>query len=129
MLLTPTPTRCRTRVFESCFAASHAIHLDGGDSLGATVSDRDRCVGLETYLHYGQVASSLEARSSSSYEEATSGATKEVDDLGVRAPQYPPELMTCPACSRSSSPKVSRFVVIFASAGFTADCGNVHTHW
>ena len=71
---------------------------------------------------------SSEARSSSSYEEATSGATKEVDDLGVRAPQYPPDLMTCPACSRSSSTNVSRFVVIFASAGFTADCGNVHTH-
>ena len=103
----------------------HTIHLDG---LGTVVSNRDRCVGLGTCLHDGQVASSSEARSSSSYEEATSGATKEVDDLGVRAPQYPPDLMTCPACSRSSSPNVSRFVVIFASAGFTADCGNVHTH-
>ena len=76
-------------------------HLDGGDSLGATVSDRDRCVGLETYLHDGQVEASSEASGSSSYEEATrklrgsyeeatSGATKEVGDLGVRAPKDPP---------------------------------------
>ena len=107
----------------------HTIHLDGGDSLGAIVGNRGLCVGLETYLHDGQEEASSEARSSSSYEEATSGAPEEEEDLGVRAPQYPPDLMTCPACSRSSSPNVSRFVVIFASAGFIADCGNVHTHW
>ena len=49
----------------------HAIHFDGRDSLGATVSDRDRCVGLETYLQDGQVEASSEASGSSSYEEAT----------------------------------------------------------
>ena len=107
----------------------HTIHLDGGDSLGTVVSDIDRCVGLETYLHDGQVEASSEASSSSSDEEATSGATKGEEDMGVRAPWYPPDLMTCRVCSRSSSPNVCRFVVIFASAGFTADCGNVHTHW
>ena len=107
----------------------HAIHFDGGDSLGTVVRYIDRCVGLETYLHDGQVEASSEASSSSSDEEVTSGATKGEEDLGVRAPKDLPDLMTCPACSRSSSPNVSRFVVIFASAGFTADCGNVHTHW
>ena len=79
-------------VHSCCDLQRHTIHLDGGDSLGTIVSDRDRCVGLETYLHVGQVEASLEASSSSSDEQATrkqrKGATKEVDDLGVRAPQY-----------------------------------------
>ena len=36
----------------------HAIHLDRGGSLGGTVSDRGRRVGLGTYLHDGQVEAS-----------------------------------------------------------------------
>ena len=49
----------------------HAIHFDGGDSLEAIVGNRGRYVGLETYLHDGQVEASSDAGSSSSYEEAT----------------------------------------------------------